>query len=70
MVKPTPNYRTAERPAAVPHYRRLVLVIVLTALAAAAGFVWGQRYGYRQGRNDVMRQIEQRLNAAPLSPGV
>jgi hypothetical protein len=59
-VKPTLNY---------PH-RRLVLVIVLTALAAAAGFVWGQRYGYRQGRSDVMKQVEQRLNAAPPSPRV
>jgi hypothetical protein len=45
-------------------------MIVLTALAAAAGFVWGQQYGYRQGRNDMMKQVEQRLNADPASPHV
>lgn len=60
MVKLTPNYAR----------RRLLFVIVLTALAATAGFVWGQHYGYRQGRNDVMKQVEQRLNAAPPSPAV
>ncbi|MBC3795032.1 hypothetical protein [Spirosoma utsteinense] len=50
--------------------RRLFLMIVVTALAAAAGFAWGQQYGYRQGRNDVLKQVEQRFNAAPVSPHI
>jgi hypothetical protein len=56
----TPNYTL----------RRLLLMVVLTALAAAGGFACGQQYGYRQGRNDVMKQVEQRLNAAPVSPRI
>jgi mannose/fructose/N-acetylgalactosamine-specific phosphotransferase system component IID len=70
MVKATPNYRFGRYAGAGPARRQLVLVIVLMALAAAAGFVWGQHYGYRQGRNDIMKQIEQQLNAAPAAPGV
>jgi hypothetical protein len=39
MVKATPNYRFGRYAGAGPARRQLVLVIVLMALAAAAGFV-------------------------------
>ena len=46
-----------------PNYarRRMIALLVFTALAAAVGFAWGRWYGYDQGRKDVMQQIEQRL---------
>jgi hypothetical protein len=40
--------------------RRLYLLICMSLLAGVAGFVWGQRYGYSQGKTDMLRLIEQR----------
>lgn len=44
------------------HTRRLYLLIVMTLLGAAAGFVWGHWYGYSQGKADTLKAIEKRLN--------
>ena len=46
--------------------RRLYLLISLSVLAALAGFLWGQQYGYSQGKADTLKLIEQRLNQPPL----
>lgn len=56
-------------PEKIPNYarRRLLLMIVLIALGTATGFIWGQQYGYRQGTNDMIRHIEQRLNSPPAA---
>ena len=42
--------------------RRLILMLILTLLGFAAGFFWGNEYGYNQGKADVMKAIEDKLN--------
>lgn len=45
--------------------RRLYLLLDLCLLADLAGFMWGQRSGYSQGRTDTLKVIEQRMNEPP-----
>lgn len=45
--------------------RRLGLLLGVCLLAALAGFVWGQHYGYSQGRADTLKAIEHRMNQQP-----
>lgn len=51
--------------ATVQRNRRLILMLILTVLGFAAGFVWGNAYGYSQGKADVMKAIEDKLNTTP-----
>ncbi|MDB5243716.1 MAG: hypothetical protein JWP57_4342 [Spirosoma sp.] len=50
--------------------RRLALIVVMILFAALASFLWGQQYGYEQGKADTMKAIENRLNEKKSSPTV
>jgi hypothetical protein len=48
--------------------RRFIFLIFLMLLGTAAGFSWGYRFGYNQGKTDILKQMEQRLNSSPARP--
>ncbi|MCK8495876.1 hypothetical protein M0L20_28680 [Spirosoma sp. RP8] len=55
----------------VQRNRRLILMILLVLLGFAAGFVWGNQYGYGQGKLDTVKAIEKRFNAPePTAPRI